>query len=135
MLHVHVSMLHVHAVSPCCMSMLLSKLHVLAECILCISMHKGGLCFCFPLDVFISPCLHVSGIPQTDNGTNGKRQLLFFLRERETANLRLFAANGNGEQTLVFLGRQTINGNRRLLLQQMCPSKHKIDHKIDKTDP
>jgi hypothetical protein len=30
----------------------------------------------------------------------------------------LFAAKGNGKLKLVFLGRQMINGNRRLLFQQ-----------------
>jgi hypothetical protein len=29
--------------------------------------------------------------------------------------------NGNGKQKFVFLGRQMINGNRRLLFQQTCP--------------
>jgi hypothetical protein len=53
-------------------------------------------------------------------GTDGKRQLLFFFckRKTETANFSLFAANGNGKQTFVFLGWKTINGNRRLLFQQ-----------------
>jgi hypothetical protein len=31
----------------------------------------------------------------------------------ETENFRLFAANGNGKQDFVFLGKQTKNGNRR----------------------
>ncbi len=35
-----------------------------------------------------------------------------------TANFSLFAANGNGKQNFVFLGQQTINGNRQLLFQQ-----------------
>ncbi len=38
----------------------------------------------------------------------------------ETANLRLFSAKG--ERKFVFLVRQTINGKRRLLFQQTCPS-------------
>jgi hypothetical protein len=38
--------------------------------------------------------------------------------QAQKANFRLFAANGNAEQKFVFLGRQTINGNRRLLFQQ-----------------
>jgi hypothetical protein len=50
----------------------------------------------------ISVCL-----PQTQSGT---------------ANLRLFTANGNGIQKFVFLGQQTINGNRQLLFQQTCQS-------------
>jgi hypothetical protein len=35
--------------------------------------------------------------------------------ETETANFRLFAANGNGKWNFVFLGWQTINGDGRLL--------------------
>ncbi len=34
----------------------------------------------------------------------------------------MFAANGNGKRKFVFLGRQTISNNRRLLYQQSCPS-------------
>ncbi len=30
--------------------------------------------------------------------------------------------HGNGKRKFVFLGRQTINGNRPLLFQQLCPS-------------
>jgi hypothetical protein len=46
-------------------------------------------------------------------------------RKRETeltedGNLRLLAANGKGKPMFVVLGRQTINGNRRLLFQQTC---------------
>jgi hypothetical protein len=50
--------------------------------------------------------------PQTENGTNDKRQLpiVFCKREKKTANFRLFAANGNGKRKFVFLGRQTMNG-------------------------
>ncbi len=48
----------------------------------------------------------------TENGN-------FFKRKTETANLFLISANGNGR--LFFLGRQTINSNRQLLFQQMCP--------------
>jgi hypothetical protein len=40
----------------------------------------------------------------------------------ENGNFRLLAANGNGKRKFVFLGRQTINGNRRLLFQQTCLS-------------
>jgi hypothetical protein len=55
---------------------------------------------------------------------------LFFANwKTEMANFRLFAANGkhmfyaeNGNQTFVLFVQQTINGNRRLLFQQMCPS-------------
>ncbi len=66
--------------------------------------------------------LHAHTHTHTKNRTNGKQQfpLVCCKQEKETANFRLFAANGNGK--LVFLGRQTINGNRRLLFRQMCPS-------------
>jgi hypothetical protein len=51
----------------------------------------------------------------------------------ENGNFRLFAENGNGKlpfvclkrkRKLVFLGRQMINGNRRVLFQQTCPSMY-----------
>jgi hypothetical protein len=47
----------------------------------------------------------------------------------ETANSRLFAANGNGKRTFVFIGLQTIDGKRRLLFQQTCPtmSVHQVN--------
>ncbi len=40
----------------------------------------------------------------------------------ENGHFRLFAANGNGKWNYVFIGRQEINGNRRLLFQPTCPS-------------
>jgi hypothetical protein len=48
-----------------------------------------------------------------ENGTNTKRQLPYVCCEQktETANFRLFAANGNGKRKFVFLGRPTINGD------------------------
>jgi hypothetical protein len=48
------------------------------------------------------------------NGTNGKRLYPFVCckRKKETANFRLFAANGNGKRNFVFLVWQTINANR-----------------------
>ncbi len=39
------------------------------------------------------------------------------LKETETANFRLFAANGDGKRKSIFLGQQTINGHRLLLFQ------------------
>ncbi len=45
-----------------------------------------------------------------------------------TAKIRLFAANGNGKRKFVFLGRQMINGNRRLLFQQTCQSMRSVNH-------
>jgi hypothetical protein len=64
----------------------------------------------------------VSRIAQIENETNGKWQLLFVCCKRETANFRLFATNEKGKRKFVFLGRQTMNGNQRLLFQQTCPS-------------
>jgi hypothetical protein len=40
----------------------------------------------------------------------------------KNSNFHLFAANG--KQKFVFLGWQTINGNRDLLFQKMCPSMY-----------
>ncbi len=59
-----------------------------------------------------------------ENGTNGKRKFPFICckRKMETANFRFFAANGNRKRMFDFLGRQTINDNRRLLFRQTCPS-------------
>jgi hypothetical protein len=81
--------------------------------------------------VFVSPCLHclrVSMSPrfrnsQTENGTIRKWKLTFVLCKwkTETENFRLFVANGNGKRT-IYLGRQIINGKRRLLFQQTCLS-------------
>ncbi len=52
-----------------------------------------------------------------------ERQFLFACCKwnTETANFRLFAANGNGNRKFVYLGRQTINSNERLLFQQKWP--------------
>ncbi len=59
-----------------------------------------------------------------ENRTNRKRQLPFVCCQwkTETLNFYLFAANGNGKRTFIFLGWKTINANQRLLLQQTCPS-------------
>ncbi len=59
---------------------------------------------------FIYTCTHTS-LPNTR-----KKKLT------ENGNFRLFAVNRNGKRKFVFLGRQTINANRRLLFQQMYPS-------------
>jgi hypothetical protein len=40
----------------------------------------------------------------------------------------------NGKRMFVFLGRQTINGNRRLLFQQTCPSMPISREKIQLTE-
>jgi hypothetical protein len=55
------------------------------------------------------PCLNISGIPQKENGTNGKWQFPFVFCKRKME--RLLATKGNGKQAFVFLGQQTINGN------------------------
>jgi hypothetical protein len=73
----------------------------------------------FPcLNFFMSPSpflhvnvSHVFGIPRTENGTKGNWQLSFVCCKRKTET-----------ENFVFLGLQTINGNRRLLCQQTCPS-------------
>ncbi len=46
------------------------------------------------LHVSMSPCLDISGIPKTENGIYGKRQLLFIFCKQKTGtvNFRLFAA-------------------------------------------
>ncbi len=72
---------------------------------------------CPCLHVFMSPCpcLRVFWTPLEENGN------LCCERKTETANFRLFAANEQ-KRKVVFLGRQMINGNQRLLFQKMCPS-------------
>jgi hypothetical protein len=72
-----------------------------------------------------------------ENETNGKEKLLFvcckWKTETQTSVCLLQKENGNSKlpflsckrkQKFVFLGLQSINGNRRLLFQQMCPSMH-----------
>jgi hypothetical protein len=53
---------------------------------------------------------------------NGNFCLHAAKRNTETANFRLFAANGNRKRKFVFPGRHTINDNRSLLFQQACLS-------------
>jgi hypothetical protein len=114
-LHVHVSM------SPCINFSMFQCLHVYVSMLPCLHLNFS-MSPC--LHVFMSPCHNVLMFPQTENVTSGKRQLpfVFCKRKTETANLRFVAANVNGKQKFVFLGRQTINGNRRLLFQITCPS-------------
>jgi hypothetical protein len=61
--------------------------------------------------------------PRYRNSAKGKRQLpfVFCKWKTETANFCLFAAHGNRKQMFVFLSRQMMNGNRRLLFQQNVP--------------
>ncbi len=75
---------------------------------------------CLPVSTFMSLCM--SPCLQTESRTKRKRQLLFVSCKRkiEMTNFCLFAANGNAK--FLFLGRQILNGNRRLLFQKMCPS-------------
>jgi hypothetical protein len=114
----HVSCFHVFMFS-CFHVSLFPCFHVSLSPCLHVSMFP-----CFHVSMF--PCLHVSGIPQKEKSTNGKQKLpfVFCKQKTETTNFRLFAANGNGkhQRTFVFLGRQTINGNRQLLFQQTFPS-------------
>jgi hypothetical protein len=58
------------------------------------------------------PHLQVSRIPQTENGTNEKRQLPFVSCKQKivTANFGLFAASKNGKHTF-FLSQQMVTGN------------------------
>jgi hypothetical protein len=84
--------------------------------------------WCLHVSMSPSPCHYVylwsnvSGIPQTENGTYGKRQLpfVFCKRKTETANSRLFVANG--KRTVVCLGWQTINGDRKIAVLAYVPS-------------
>ncbi len=78
---------------------------------------------CFYVHVYV---LVLETLLQTENGTDGKRQLPFVCckRKTETANFCLFAANGNGKWKFVFYGQWTINGYRRLPFQQKCPFMH-----------
>ncbi len=78
------------------------------------------------LIVSMSHCLHVSMSMSSHfrNSTNRKRNrkkmatsFVFCKWKTETANFCLLEANENGKQKFVFLGQQTINGNRRLLFQ------------------
>jgi hypothetical protein len=63
------------------------------------------------VSIYPSPCLHVSGIPQTENGTNRKQEISFVFCNWKTgaAKFHLFAAIGNGKQTYVFLDQPTKN--------------------------
>ncbi len=74
-----------------------------------------------------SPYVSLSMTLRFRNSTNGKRNW----RKTAASVYFLQMENGNGKprfvcckwkQTFVFLGRQMINGNRRLLFQHMCPS-------------
>ncbi len=78
---------------------------------------------CLYLHISMSPCLHVSGIRKKRTELTENSNFICWL-QTEPANFCLFAAKGNGKQKFVFLGRQTLNGNRSLLFQQMYSSMH-----------
>jgi hypothetical protein len=58
---------------------------------------------------------------QTEYGLteNGDFRLFVANRKCKQQTFQLFAANGSGKQKFVFLGRQTINDYRRLLLAKV----------------
>ncbi len=120
-LQISVWCLHV-SMSPCLYFFMSPGLHV-----------SMSLCFHVSISMSSCPCLHVSGIPQTKNGSNGKQPLpfVFCKWKTEIANFRIFAANGNGKWMFVFLGQQKINDNR---FEQTCPSVHVPNSVNDITD-
>jgi hypothetical protein len=63
----------------------------------------------------------------TEDGTNGKWQLPFvcYKQKRQTS---ISFLQKNGKWKFVFLGRQWINCDRRLLFQHMCPSVQLTEH-------
>jgi hypothetical protein len=63
------------------------------------------------MKIYMYICINVYMYMFAENRTYGKT---------ETANFHWYAGNGNGKRKFVFLGRQMINGNRRLLFQQTC---------------
>ncbi len=111
-LSLHVSMSPYHHVSmPLCVHVSLSPCcHV--------SMYPC-------LYVSMSPCLHihVSTFPEyrKQNYVMEKGNFLLFL-QTENWNRKLSFICCKWKRMFVFLGRQTINGNRQLLFQQTCPS-------------
>jgi hypothetical protein len=56
--------------------------------------------------------------PQTENGSDKTSICLLQLEKEYGQNFHLFAAIGKGIWIFVFLGRQRINSNCRLLFQQ-----------------
>jgi hypothetical protein len=65
-----------------------------------------------------------------ENRTIGIQQLPFVCCKwkMKTENFRLFSANGNVKRKFVFLGRQTINGNRRLLFSKNAHLQYAHDY-------
>ncbi len=62
-----------------------------------------------------SPCLHISGIPQKENGTNGEQEISFVFCKWKTgtANFHVFAAN----RSLSFFHLLTKKQTEVILLQ------------------
>jgi hypothetical protein len=57
----------------------------------------------------MSPCLHVSEVPQTRNGTNGKLQLPFAFckRKKDTANfVSLLQTEAENENLFSWVGKR-----------------------------
>ncbi len=81
--------------------------------------------FLFSISAFsVYMCTEMSAYIYTENGSNRKTATSGCLLKWKmvTTNFRLFAVNGNGICKFLFLGQQAINGKRRLLFQQSCPS-------------
>jgi hypothetical protein len=111
--HVHVSMsmsacpcLRIHVSMPSCLRF------SMFPCLMSMSLsfHSLSLSPFLYVSRFPCPCLNVSGIHKW------KTELT------ENSIFRLFATNRNRKRKFVFHGLKTINGNRRLLLQQTFPS-------------
>ncbi len=81
-----------------------------------------GFCFLFETVacIYMLPFQYI----YTENWTMRKWQLPFVCCKPKTemADFHLFPANGSGKRKLIFLSRQMISDNRRLLFQQTCPS-------------
>ncbi len=108
--HINENRLGFHfPVSPCPRP-LCPYIHVSMSPFLHVScLHVYVSCF----HVFMFPCgyLHVSRIPQTENGTNGKWKLptVCCKQKTEMANFCSFAANRNGKRKFLLVGLKTIN--------------------------
>ncbi len=97
--------------SPCV------HVHVSMSLCLHVSLLHFSMFPCLHVYFSIFPCLrlHISKSPCMFPEFRKRKTEL-----TEDGNLRLLAANGKGKPMFVVLGRQTINGNRRLLFQQTC---------------
>jgi hypothetical protein len=86
-----------------------------------VSQYFNSMSPCLNLHVSMSPCLQT----ETELKEKGNFYLFSCKRKTETANFCLFAANGNGK--FLFLGRQMIKGNRRLLFRKIPMVAEHID--------